>query len=107
MHSLWSDGRDSIEAMVQACLALGYEYMAITDHSPSSAAIRNLTLDGVEGQADEIAALREQYPQIAILHGCEVDILPTAGSTSRRDARAVRHRAGVAARSAAQPPTSC
>ena len=33
MHSLWSDGRDSIEAMVQACVALGYEYMAITDHS--------------------------------------------------------------------------
>ena len=39
MHTLWSDGRDSIEAMVQACVALGYEYMAITDHSPHSAAI--------------------------------------------------------------------
>ena len=34
MHSLWSDGRDSIDAMVQGCRALGYEYMAITDHSP-------------------------------------------------------------------------
>ena len=76
MHSLWSDGRDSIEAMVQASIALGYEYVAITDHSPSSAAIRNLTLDGVNRQADEIAALRERYPSIAILHGCEVDILP-------------------------------
>ena len=56
MHSLWSDGRDSIDAMVQTCLALGYKYMAITDHSPSSAAIRNLTVDGVKRQADEIAA---------------------------------------------------
>ena len=75
MHSLWSDGRDSIEAMVQACIALRYEYLAITDHSQGSAAIRNLTVDGVNKQADEIADLRAQYPQIQILHGCEVDIL--------------------------------
>jgi len=76
MHSLWSDGRDPIEGMVKACLALDYEYMAITDHSPHSAASRNLTLDGIKRQADEIAGLRERYPGIAILHGCEVDILP-------------------------------
>jgi DNA polymerase (family 10) len=75
MHSLWSDGRDAIEAMVQGCIAQGYEYMAITDHSQSSAAIRNLTIDAVKKQADEIAELRGRYPQIAILHGCEVDIL--------------------------------
>ena len=76
MHSVWSDGRDAIEAMVEGCRALGYEYMAITDHSPHSAAARNLTLDGVKKQADEIAGLREQFPDITILHGCEVDILP-------------------------------
>ena len=76
MHSTWSDGRDSIEAMVEACRALGYEYLAITDHSPHSAASRNLSVDGVKRQAEEIAGLREQYPDIAILHGCEVDILP-------------------------------
>ena len=69
-------GRDPIEGMVKACLALDYEYMAITDHSPHSAASRNLTLDGIKRQADEIAGLRERYPGIAILHGCEVDILP-------------------------------
>jgi DNA polymerase (family 10) len=76
MHSTWSDGRDSIEAMVEGCRALEYEYMAITDHSPHSAASRNLTVDGAGKQAEEIAALRERYPDIAILHGCEVDILP-------------------------------
>jgi DNA polymerase (family 10) len=75
MHTEWSDGRDTIEAMVQAAMALGYEYMAITDHSPSSAATRNLTADAVSRQADEIARLRERYPLISILHGCEVDIL--------------------------------
>ena len=75
MHSTWSDGRDPIAAMVQGCRALGYEYMAITDHSPHSAATRNLTADGVRKQADEIARVREEHPDIAILHGCEVDIL--------------------------------
>src|SRR4029079_17673556 len=76
MHSTWSDGRDAIEAMVDACRVLGYEYMAITDQSEHSAAIRNLTADGVRRQADEIAVLRERYRDITILHGCEVDILP-------------------------------
>jgi DNA polymerase (family 10) len=75
MHSTWSDGRDPIEVMVRACRALGYEYMAITDHSPTSAASRNLSADGVKKQADEIAQIRERHPDIQILHGCEVDIL--------------------------------
>jgi DNA polymerase (family 10) len=76
MHSTWSDGRDSVESMVDACRALNYEYIAITDHSPHSAATRNLSADGVSKQADEIAQLRERYRDIQILHGCEVDILP-------------------------------
>jgi len=76
MHTSWSDGRDSVETMVAACHALGYEYIAITDHSPRSMASRALTMDGVAQQADEIAALREKYPGIVVLHGCEVDILP-------------------------------
>jgi len=75
MHSLWSDGRDTIEAMVVSAIGLRYEYIAITDHSPSSAASRNLTIDGVARQAEEIANLGATYPQVAVLHGCEVDIL--------------------------------
>jgi DNA polymerase (family 10) len=75
MHSHYSDGRDSVEAMVRACVELGYEYMAITDHSPHSAASRNLSPDSVARQAEEIASLRARFPQIVILHGCEVDIL--------------------------------
>jgi DNA polymerase (family 10) len=76
MHSTWSDGRDSIEAMVNACRALGYEYLAITDHSARSGASRNLSIEGVKRQAEEVAGLRERYPDIGILHGCEVDIMP-------------------------------
>ena len=75
MHTDYSDGRDSVEMMVAACAALGYEYLAITDHSPHSASSRNLSAESVRKQADDIARVRERFPQIEILHGCEVDIL--------------------------------
>lgn len=75
MHTHFSDGRDTVEEMVAGCVALGYQYMAITDHSPHSAATRNLSIESVKRQADEIAGLRSKYPGITILHGCEVDIL--------------------------------
>jgi len=76
MHTSFSDGRDTVEAMVTECHRLGYEYMAITDHSQSAMTTRTLTADTVRQQADEIAAMRERFPAMAILHGCEVDILP-------------------------------
>jgi DNA polymerase (family 10) len=76
MHSVWSDGRDTIETMVSTCRDLGYEYVAITDHSPSSGLTQTITVQNVRRQADEVEQLRERFPDIAILHGCEVDILP-------------------------------
>jgi DNA polymerase (family X) len=76
MHSVWSDGRDTIETMVRTSRDLGYEYVAITDHSPSSGLTQTITVQNVRRQAEEIAQLRERFPDIAILHGCEVDILP-------------------------------
>jgi DNA polymerase (family 10) len=76
VHSDWSDGSDTIEAMVQTARTLGYEYVAITDHSPHAGATRTLSLESISRQADEIEALRARFPDIAILHGCEVDILP-------------------------------
>jgi DNA polymerase (family 10) len=75
-HSLWSDGRDTIESMVCAAEALGYEYVAITDHSPSARATRVLSLDRLERQMNEVRTLRRLHPSIAILQGAEVDILP-------------------------------
>jgi DNA polymerase (family X) len=74
-HTLWSDGRDTTEAVVRSARALGYRYLAITDHSPTSKASRTLSIDGIAQQAREIDALRATYPELTILHGCEVDIL--------------------------------
>jgi DNA polymerase (family X) len=76
MHTTFSDGRDSLREMVSACRALGYEYIAITDHSFTSAASRTVSADQLAIQRDEIEQLRGEFKDIAILHGAEVDILP-------------------------------
>jgi DNA polymerase (family X) len=76
MHTDWSDGRDPLEAMLLAAEALGYEYVAITDHSQTSAIARGLDVDRLERQIEAVAAAREQHPTMAILQGSEVDILP-------------------------------
>jgi DNA polymerase (family 10) len=75
MHTTYSDGRDALATMVEACHALGYHYMAITDHSSGAAASRTLSRDDIGHQRDEIASLRERFADMAILHGIEVDIL--------------------------------
>jgi DNA polymerase (family 10) len=75
MHSTYSDGRDTMAEMAAACAALGYEYIAISDHSQRAAASRTLAIDDIPRQRDEIESLRGRFPCLAILHGVEVDIL--------------------------------
>ena len=75
MHSAWSDGRDSIEDMVLASRQLGYEYMAITDHSERAWSSRKVAAADVPRQRDEVDALRAKVSGIQILHGIEVDIM--------------------------------
>ena len=76
MHSTWSDGRDSIEQMVLASQRLGYEYVAITDHSERSFASRQLAAADVAGQRAEIEKVRARVQSTEVLHGVEVDIMP-------------------------------
>lgn len=75
MHSTWSDGRASLEEMVSACVARGYEYMAITDHSKALAMVEGLDAAKLRRQWDEIEEVRAAHPEIRILRGLEVDIL--------------------------------
>lgn len=75
MHSTWSDGRDSIESMVLTAQQLGYEYVAITDHSQRSLSSRKLSAADIPRQREEIERLRGRVKGIAILHGIEVDIM--------------------------------
>jgi DNA polymerase (family 10) len=75
MHSTWSDGKASIEEMVQACAARGYEYMAISDHSPALAMVQGLTPERAPQQWAEIDLVQEGLDGITIFKSLEVDIL--------------------------------
>lgn len=77
MHTTYSDGRDTLRRMVHAAQALGYEYIAITDHSEHAGASRTVDADGLKRQRDEIDKLRATTRGMTIFHGIEVDILPS------------------------------
>ncbi len=75
MHTTYSDGRDTLADMVAACAWLGYEYIAIADHSERAAAARTLSMNDVPRQREEIDRLRERHRSMSILHGVEVDVM--------------------------------
>jgi putative hydrolase len=75
MHSTWSDGGASIEAMARAAMALGHEYIVMTDHSPRLTVAHGLDRGRLLAQLDEIAELNERLAPFRILTGIEVDIL--------------------------------
>lgn len=75
MHTTRSDGRDSIDAMVEAAIARGHEYIAITEHSKALAMANGFDAARVRKSAIEIEAARGRHKNIHILHGLEVDIL--------------------------------
>ncbi|MDH3223246.1 MAG: PHP domain-containing protein [Gemmatimonadota bacterium] len=76
LHTTWSDGAATLERMVQAARERGYEYVAITDHSPSTGAVSGLDARALGNQRQEIARVQDEYPDIRVFTGIEVDILP-------------------------------
>jgi DNA polymerase (family X) len=68
-HTHWSqDGKSTLEQMVTAAVARGYEYYAITDHS------HYLREGRLAAQLDEIEKMRAQFPTLRILAGVEANI---------------------------------
>jgi DNA polymerase (family 10) len=68
-HTHWSqDGKNTLEQMVAAAAARGYEYYAITDHS------HYLREGRLAAQLAEIEQMREKYPKLRILAGVEANI---------------------------------
>ncbi|TMA38031.1 MAG: PHP domain-containing protein, partial [Deltaproteobacteria bacterium] len=70
----WTDGADSIEAMVHAAKALGLEYVAITDHTRSLAMTRGSDEAKLRKQMAEIERINGRVAGIRILKGAEVNI---------------------------------
>jgi DNA polymerase (family 10) len=75
-HTTWSDGRASVEEMGRAARELGYDYLAICDHTPAVGAVRGLSPDDVRRQSEEIARANETLAPFRVLRGIECDILP-------------------------------
>ena len=79
VHSdLSGDGHDSMRSMVQRCVALGYDYMAFTDHA------EDLTINGANRQQmleqrSELEELADEFSDIRLLHGAELNIGPDGG----------------------------
>jgi DNA polymerase (family 10) len=72
MHSTWSDGRDTLDAMVAACVARGYAYHAISDHSWGRGRI-GMDPEDLRAQRVRVRELGERYG-IRTLCSSEVDI---------------------------------
>ncbi len=76
VHTTASDGRSTLDEMVQTAQSLGYEYLCVADHSKSSAGVANgLTIERMEKQIDSIHSLAKRFKGIRILVGTECDIL--------------------------------
>ena len=69
-HTTWSDGKDPLEAMVDAAIKRGYAYYAICDHA------QRLRGDLLQRQSEQIDALNEIVKPFRILKGIEVNIRP-------------------------------
>jgi DNA polymerase (family 10) len=75
MHTLASDGRCTIEEMIEGCIARGYAYMCITDHSTSSHVANGLDPERMKNHIAAVRKAGEKYRKdIIVWIGSEVDI---------------------------------
>lgn len=75
-HTTWSDGRASVLEMGRTARALGYEYLAICDHTRAVRVVPGVDADDLRRQGEEIAAANEELAPFRVLRGVECDILP-------------------------------
>ncbi|WP_440945809.1 DNA polymerase/3'-5' exonuclease PolX [Methanosarcina sp. T3] len=74
LHTNYSEGKDSLETMVKKAEDMGYEYIAVTDHSRSQRIAHGMQIDTLKEQWKEIEKLSKRF-RIKILRGSEVEVL--------------------------------
>jgi DNA polymerase (family 10) len=75
VHTVGSDGSDSVEEMTEAAQELGYEYIGITDHTPSLKIANGQSIDALRAQIRQIDKLNARLSGFRVLKSAEVDIL--------------------------------
>ena len=98
MHTVETDGRNTIEEMAEAAKERGYKYMAITDHSKNLAFANGLDDKRAVEHIARIRDAEKRVDGIRIFAGIEVDILVDGdldllGRRSRANGRRHRQRA--------------
>ena len=83
-HTTLSDGRQDVEAMVEGARKLGYEYLAITDHSASHGFGNHVEPDALRAQIERVRSLNEELDGFDVLIGTETNVL-TDGSLDYDD----------------------
>lgn len=73
-HSNFSDGVDTMLEMAEGAKRMGFEYIAITDHSSSMGMVRGIKEKNIEEYLEKIEDVRKKVHGIHILSGTEVDI---------------------------------
>ena len=91
-HTTLSDGRQDLDAMVEAARKRGYEYLAITDHSATHGFGNHVDADALRAQVERVRALDAQLDDFTVLIGTETNVLPDG---SRRLPRRRAGRAGL------------
>jgi DNA polymerase (family X) len=75
-HTDWSDGKATLERMVDTAIGRGYRFLAITDHSPAVGFGMGLDAGRLRAQIERVRDLAARLePAFTLLVGCEVDIL--------------------------------
>jgi putative hydrolase len=74
-HSNWSDGANPIREMAETAIALGHDYLALTDHSPRLTVAHGLSAERLTEQLEVVRELNGELAPFRILTGMEVDIL--------------------------------
>jgi putative hydrolase len=86
MHSVWSDGRQTLEAIVEAALLRGYEYCAVTDHSYGLPIAGGVSMEDLAAQHREIDRLNRRYKRrFRLLKGIEANIRADGSVDMTRD----------------------
>ena len=75
-HTIASDGKNTIEEMAQAAQEIGYEYVAITDHSATHGFGNDVSPDELRRQIERVREVNARLEGIEVLAGSEVNILP-------------------------------
>ncbi len=75
VHTKASDGKNSLAEMAEAARVLGYEYLAVSDHSRHATVAHGLDAARLSAELEEIDRLNDTFDGFRLLKSCEVDIL--------------------------------